>query len=253
MCPTLRLGMPAILALLVTAPAVAQPTSDDFHCPLLKSYWILLDPSGEGSDALVGSGTAEAYLTLSFPAGTPHDAWGAGGANESIRITQPCVDADLEIDVKWLSEPTGGFNDQGILIEQDGMNWLRFDVYHNNSSLKLFIGKTVAGVNTSILNANITAGSASHVRVTRSGDTWTTSTSPDGVTWQAQNNFVQAMSVVRAGVYAANPVEGLAWTSEVDYFLNTASPFVEEDPENTDDCFVVPTESTSWGRIKSRY
>lgn len=248
----LRLLVLHVLGYLAAVPASAQVQSDDFHCPILANFWSLQDPTGDGSQGFVGSGTSEAYLTLSFSAGTPHDAWGAVD-NESIRIMQISPNTDFEIEVKWLTEPAGGFNDQGVLVQQDADDWLRFDVYHNNGSLKLFVGTTIGGTNSTILNADIPAGSASYLRISRSGDTWTTSTSADGTSFQVQNAFDQSLTVSSAGVYAANPVEGLSWTSEVDYFFNTASPISPEDPGTIDECFPTPTEQVSWGAIKSRF
>jgi regulation of enolase protein 1 (concanavalin A-like superfamily) len=164
-----------------------------------------------------------------MPAGTAHNAWGAGGVNETIRAMQAAPDSDFQLEVKWNTEPAGGYNDQGILVEQDDGNWLRFDVYHNNSSLRLFVGKTIGGANTALLNANIPSGSAFYLRVERNGDTWTTWSSGDGVSWDLRNSFVQSLAVTRVGVYAGNPIDALSFTSEVDYFFNSALPIANED------------------------
>jgi hypothetical protein len=136
---------------------------------------------------------------------------------------------DLTIDARWQSEPTGGFNDQGILIEQDTDNWLRFDVFHTGASLRAFMGKTIGGNHTTLLNANIFVGSARSMRVSRAGNTWTMALSDDGVAFTQVGQFTQVLGVTKAGVFAANPVNAWDWTSQVDWFFDAASPIEAED------------------------
>jgi regulation of enolase protein 1 (concanavalin A-like superfamily) len=219
---------PARVAIVISADP-PLPTSDDFNRCDLDSMWTFHNPLDDGAFALIGTGDGDARLELSLPAGTPHNVWGPGGLNETVRILQETSDIDIRIDVKWKSEPTDGYNDQGIIVEQDSDNWLRFDVFHDGSSLFLFVGKTIAGGNTTLLSAAVPDGSTLHLRVNRQATSWTTSTSADGMIWQQRHDFQQPLSVRRLGVYAGNPVEALAAASEIDYFLVAADPFAEED------------------------
>ncbi|MCA8942746.1 MAG: DUF1349 domain-containing protein [Planctomycetes bacterium] len=206
------------------------PVSDDFDRTNLDlSTWTFVNPLGDGQLAMVGAGSGDAHLALSVPAGTPHDAWGSGGMNECPRVSQSCPDTDFEVAAKFNAEPTAGFNDQGIFVEQDASNWLRFDIYHSGSQLKAFIGKTVGGSTSSSLNATIAGGSATHLRVRRTADTFDFEISPDGAVWTLAGSITQAFTVSSVGVFAGNPVDGLAFTSEVDWFFNTASPISPED------------------------
>lgn len=244
-----------VTLLLMPQVSLAQAfTSDDFNCVDLDPVWTYVDPLNGGTWNLVGSATGEACLNLILPAGNAHDAWGAGGVNQSIRMMQPASNVDSKIEVRFKTEPSGGFNDQGILVEQDATNWLRADVYNPGTGLKLFVGKTVAGVNTSLLNADIPAGSGAYLLVERSGDTWSVSHSPDGTNWTLGQTFNQAYAVSQVGVYAANPVDGLAWTSEVDWFFEQDNPVDPEDPLNTDRCIgPTQTETSTWGKVKATY
>jgi regulation of enolase protein 1 (concanavalin A-like superfamily) len=220
----------ATVSVTVTANPPQGVVSDDFNRPELdEPLWAVDDPTGDGTFQVVGAGTGDAHLALSMPAGIPHNAWGAGGQNESIRVMQSVPNDDFGLEVKWNTEPLDGYNDQGILVEHGSNDWLRFDVFHDGSSLRLFVGKTIGGTNTAILNEQIPGGSAFYLRVMRSGDVFTTWTSGDGLTWELQNSFSQALTVARVGVYAANPIQGLAFTSEVDYFFNTTLPIANED------------------------
>lgn len=223
-------SVPATLTVVVSSDPPPTLASDDFNrCVLNDERWAVVNPLGDGEAATEGAGSGDAHLTLSLPAGTAHDAWGPGGLNQTVRVMQTTIDTDFQAEVRWNAEPTVGFDDQGLLVEQDADTWLRFDVYHNNTQLKLFVGRTLAGTNTTLLNATIPVGSATHLRVARTGNVFTTSTSSDGVTWDEQHMFVQPLSVGQVGVYAGNPVDALAFTSEVDYFLVSTDPLSDED------------------------
>jgi regulation of enolase protein 1 (concanavalin A-like superfamily) len=169
-------------------------------------------------------------LQLTLPAGTPHDAWGPGNVNEAVRVMRPSENVDFEIEAKFDAEPTDGYNDQGVLVEQDSDNWLRFDIYHNGSTLKAFMGSiTTDSGSTIYLNSAIPAGSATFIRVRRTGDQWTMFHSGDGSSWTDAGGFTLPLIARSVGVYAANPIDALAFTSEVDYVFNTQFPIVPED------------------------
>lgn len=229
----LRSTCRAIGLILVTSALAAQTahaggtaTSDDFNRVNLDvSRWTLVNPLDDGQVAMIGAGTGDAHMALTLPAGTPHDAWGNG----SLRVMQPSSDTDFELEIKFNYEPTGGFNDQGLIVEADGSNWLRFDVFHDGHSLRAFIGSTIADVNTSVAVQNVPPGNATHLRVGRTADTFQFAVSGDGNNWIPAGSVTQPLAVARVGVYAANPSQALPFTSEVDYFFNTASPIQPED------------------------
>lgn len=225
----------ATVNLVVTAEPPLSIVSDDFNRPGLDpTLWAVENPTGDGAFQILGAGTGDAHLVLSMPAGVPHDAWGAGGQNQSIRAMQTVPDQDFGLEVKWNAEPTAGLNDQGIIVEQGPSDWLRFDVFHNDSSLRLFVGRTIGGANTAIINTAVPEGSASYLRVMRAGDVFTTWTSGDGVDWVLRHTFSQSLTVTRVGVYATNPVQGLAFTSEVDWVFDSANPIANEDANTVD-------------------
>jgi regulation of enolase protein 1 (concanavalin A-like superfamily) len=224
----------ATVTIHITEDPVAQAESDDFNVCVLDDRWTVENPLGDGTYALVGAGSGDAWLELTLPPGSEHDAWGDGGVNESIRVMQDVADTDFSVEAHWMSEPTGPFNDQGLLVEQDDSNWLRFDVFHNGTSLRLFVGKTIGGANSTVLTAALAPGVATHVRVRRIGSTWTVETSGDGVAYLQRAQFTQALNVTQVGVYAANAVNALAFTSQVDWFLDLADPMVGEDADLLD-------------------
>ena len=198
----------------------------------LDPRWTFINPLSVGSYALVGAGSGDAHLSLSVPAGTAHNAY---HVNEGVRVMQSAENVDFELEVKFNTEPDDGYNDQGIIIEQDAGNWLRFDVYDASDTVAgdtLYVGNTVGGTTVAVPfgGAGISDGAAMYLRVARSGDLWTFTYSGGGSVWTTATTLIQALTVTAVGVYAGNPVEALPFTSEVDYFFNTANPIDPEDP-----------------------
>ncbi len=206
--------------------------SDDFSAGLLDPVWSVVDGVGDGSVSLVGQGSVDARLSLSVPGGSNHDAY---VTNESLRVMQPVSDDDFEMVVKFDSVPELAYQEQGILVEADSNNWLRFDVHRSSAGLRAFVGKVVGGSWATVSNTVASGGSSSvWLRVSRSGDTWSYATSGDGVGFTAAASFSQALSVSSAGVfggnYASSEPSAPAYEALVDYVFNTASPIVGEDP-----------------------
>ena len=57
-------------------------TTDDFNQPNLNTnLWTLIDPLGDAIISLTGSGTGDAKLLLSVPAGPSHDPWATDTAS----------------------------------------------------------------------------------------------------------------------------------------------------------------------------
>jgi len=229
----------AVVTVDITPTPPSPFLSDDFNCGHDPAMWDFVNPLGDGSYALNGAGTGDAYLSLTLPAGSEHNAWGGGGVNESARYMQDATNQDFDVVVKWNTEPAGGYNDQGIIVEADADNWLRFDVFHTGSVLRAFIGRTTTGSNATVSSTNITTGSAIYTRVIRSGNTYSFEISPDGSTWTLIGSVAQTMVVTKVGLFAANPLDALAWTAEADFFMEQDDPIV---PEDGNGCFAATLE-----------
>ena len=204
--------------------------SDDFNSNTLDLRWRFVDPVGDGTHTLTGAGSEDAYLELFVPARTSHNPWRS--SNNSVRAMQPATDEDFELEVKFASQPSQSYQMQGILVEEDADNWIRFDTYHDGSNLKLFAATTLNGNSQVKLNQVITPGTAAYLRVMRQGNTWILFYSSDGNSWTNAGNFNQELTVSAVGTFAANhafsgsPPE---FTAQVDYFFNTAAPIIPED------------------------
>ena len=126
---------------------------------------------------------------------------------------------------------------QGILVEQDADNYLRFDFYGSNGQVYIFAARIEGGVASSIVNVAITVpNQPMYMRIERVGDSWTQSYSLDGATWTTSSSFSHSLAVSQVGVFAGNTGSNPPHTAVVDYFFNTAVPVVPEDANDTLSC-----------------
>ncbi len=236
----------ATVTLTVSEPSTNTLVSDDFSTGTLGANWRLEGPSqgtvGFGSDA------NDAYLTLSTPDGT-FDAW---QTNTTARIMQDATDEDFQIETRFLSTPSGSYQLQGILIEQDDQNWMRFDTFSSGNKLYAYIGKTVNGSTSAMLQVEITGGSAPYLRVTRTGDSWLYQYSTDGSNWTTVGTVTHALTVDAAGLFSGNLAQSSGFETRVDYFEVSTDPLTDEDggyvaenqaPVTADDAFATETDT----------
>ena len=219
------LGALALMLLLPWFSSTAYAlTSDDFNSSSLDSgLWSVIDPVGDSSISVDGY-----TLQISVPAGTPHDVWLSG--NMAPRVMQAVANTDFEVEAKFESPLSQQYQLQGILVEQDASNFLRFDFTNNGTDTRIFAAIFSNGSVSVEVNTVISVGSPMFLRVTRAGDQWTQWYSVDGVTWLQAVSFTHTLTVGTVGVFAGN-AGGSApqHIAVIDYFFNTASPISPED------------------------
>ncbi|MCP4717283.1 MAG: hypothetical protein GY868_19345, partial [Deltaproteobacteria bacterium] len=164
----------------------------------------------------------EDQVTISIPAGSYHSVWDDG--NFAPRIMQPCHNSDFEIEVKFDSEPTERYQLQGILVEQDSTNLLRFNFHSDGTDLIIFAASFVDGSPTTRTNQVITSGAPLYMKVVREGDLWTLLYAYDGTNWIEADSFTFSLTVRSAGVFVGNSgTSPPAFTGIIDYFHNNIS------------------------------
>ncbi len=228
------LGVALVLSVVVgtfttAVGGVSSFESDDFNAAVLDGRWSVVDPVGDGSVVVSGAGSGDARLGLAVPGGVNHN----GSSGDSLRVMQGAVDEDFEIEVKFDSVPVAKYQQQGVLVAQDDDDWLLFSVHHNGKTVKSYTASVMGGVVSTVSSSKATVGSSAYLRVSRVGDLWTYSVSADGVAWQEEASFSRGLAVGSVGPFAANYLSnGNApqFTALVDYFFNTDSPVVPEDP-----------------------
>jgi uncharacterized repeat protein (TIGR02543 family) len=232
--------------------------SDDFNtCSLDTGLWTFIDPLADATQAMTGTYTEDAWLSISVPAGTSHDIWTSG--NLAPRIIQPADNTDFEVEVKFESGVRWPYQMQGVLVEQDSDDFLRFEFYGDGVNTRVYAasfrnGNPLQKVNNTITTTNV---APLYMRVRRQGDVWTQSYSYDGTSWRDTDpiTFTRALTVTTVGTYAANAGSNPpAHTGYIDYFFNTASPIVPEDEaRNSLTVNVVGSGSVVTDPVKASY
>ncbi|MFT4648065.1 MAG: regulation of enolase protein 1 (concanavalin A-like superfamily) [Glaciecola sp.] len=213
--------------------------SDDFNvCADLGPAWTFQDGASlEGSYGLQGGGSNDAQLWISVPAGSDHQAY---DSIDCPRVTQSVSDTDFGVEVKFDSEITDAYQLQGLLVEQDADNWLRFDVFSTAAGPYFYAGSTVGGSTVQEGIGELSASAPYYLRVARSSNQWTFEHSPDGTTWTTLASFNHALTVNTVGPYAGNGAASggnpaPAFTALCDYVFDVITPITPEDDGPADD------------------
>ncbi|MCP4424319.1 MAG: DUF1349 domain-containing protein [Chloroflexi bacterium] len=231
--------VPFLALSFIFSAANAEPTSiksDDFKaCSLDTDLWSFVNPVGDGSVSMSGT---QAMLTA--PAGASHDVWSSG--NFAPRLMQAANDADFAIEVKFESIINQAFQLQGVIIEEDSDDFLRFDFYHDGGSARVFAASFVNGTPTAQINTPLPGAAAPmYLRVSRVDDQWTQRYSFDGLIWTTAVTFTHALQVNQIGPFVGNAGSNPAHTAIIDYFFNTASPINPEDGQTISHTLSVNT------------
>ena len=215
-----------------SAPATSTIISDDFNrCSLNSSLWTVIDPVG---DALVGLDniyTGNAALKIQLPAEVEHDI--KFNANKATRIMQPANDTDFEVQAKFLSGLSQQYQMQGILVEEDGSRYLRYELHSDGVDTRMHVASYQDGVRTVLRDAAVAANGAAplYLSVIRTGGRWIARYSLNGSSWTTFTTFPFALRVTQTGIYGGNAVGNTSpeQTMLADYFFNAAAPISTED------------------------
>lgn len=233
-----------------TTPA-SSPTSgfisDDFNTCTPNTAWTAVDAYGDATFIQGGALSGSAAYSISVPAGTPHPI-GLG----SVRVPylyQSIADADFDLLVKFDSNLTVDGQSRGVVVEQNGLNVIQFDLRRTGGANRLVTTVFTATMNAassstgsvslprSFFSYPISSTiSSSYLRVRRVGDLWRAYRSTDGDNWiQVGSSFTLPLAVTRVGVYGANLAAALdgsdapAHTAVVDYAFEMNTPIAPED------------------------
>jgi len=205
--------------------------SDDFnHCEGLIAPWTYVDPIGDGVYDVTGVGTDDAWVLLHAPGGFDHEPF---DTEMPARIVQPVMDTDFDFAVKFDSELVASIQQQGVLIEQDALNWLRFNVYRSGSKTWAYVASNLNGSTTTEANVEISLTAPVYLRVRRVVDDWTMfwSADPDTQGWVDVLTFTYPIFAAQVGIWGGNSGQSSApaHTAFVDWFESASDPIVGED------------------------
>jgi len=245
------LGNPSMTGDRTFSTVTSDIVSDDFSSPTLNTdVWTFIDPQSDGSYTFSGTNTADAWVNISVPAGTEHQVWDQGITVP--HLLQSVNNSDFEIEAKFESSVDLPYQEQGLLIKQDDGNYMRFEFYSSSTATRLIAASIEDLVPTIRINIDfdITGIAPLYMRVKRQGDEWTQTYSYDGITWLNGVTFTHGITVTGIGIYAGNAVGSSSptHTASFDYFFETASPIVPEDPTlpwSINDIVVTPGETVA--------
>jgi hypothetical protein len=202
-------------------PPPSSIVSDNFNGASLNTgLWTAVNPRGDAAFSQNGS-----QLVISVPAGLEHDAW-TGGITIP-RVMQAAPNTDFEVEARFDAPMTGGYQIQGVLVQQDATNFLRFDFVRDPTNSRFFAASFVNDVPTVRADVTLAQAAPFYVRVKRVGNQWTGSYSANGTTWTQGVTFPHALTVTSVGPFAGNAGSPApAFSGLVNYFFNTASPVV---------------------------
>jgi hypothetical protein len=222
--------LPLILSttLPTSTPELSQTSvirSDDFNASSLNiDLWSFIDPRGDAT--LRTNGT---NVMIDLPAGKDHNVWTEG--NQAPRLMQAAGDTDFEIEAKFATAPHGIHAMQGLIVQADDQNFLRFDFFSIDDELHIFAASFVDGAPTVRAHQIIAGGLPLYMRVRRVGDQWTSWYSFDKASWTVSADFGHHLAVGSVGFFVGNAGGSPpAYTGSIDYFFNTAAPIAPEDP-----------------------
>jgi hypothetical protein len=189
--------------------------SDGFDGSSLNGVWTFIDPRGDAALTMTGT-----QVSISIPAGMNHDVWTDG--NFAPRIVQTTTNIDFEVETKFDSPMTAGYQMLGIIAEQNASNYLRFDFVYGASMTRIYAASFAGGGVTVRKDSAIANGSPLYLRVKRVGNQWTESFSYDGADWITAVTFTHSLVVGSVGPFVGNygnpESSAPAFTGLIDYF-----------------------------------
>jgi hypothetical protein len=198
--------------------------SDDFTGPAIDgSVWTFTNPFGAASATTTGTQAAIAIP----PNPDVHVAVGAN--NDVARLMQPAADVDFQVVAKLDSDVLANFTQQGIQIAESPSQVLHV-AFTRINGVRYLVAVGLFGGTTTLHVFGPARGTApTHLRVTRSGDTFSVSYSRDGgLSWLTPAPFDRVMTVTEVGFFAG-AAANTPHTTLVDYFFDPVLPVVPED------------------------
>ncbi|HRW07547.1 MAG TPA: DUF1349 domain-containing protein [Caldilineaceae bacterium] len=212
-----------------TFAPVSGIQSDDFGACAIDPAWTFVNPLNDASYNRVDN----QKIAIVVPADTDHDVYPNGNPNAPLnrapRLMQPAADVDFELEAKFESALAEKYQLQGLLVEADTKNFLRFNYQHDGTSPVITAIGFTDGQPTTYQSESIIMAAPMYLRVNRSGDLWTMARSGNGVDWTTSISFTHALPVAQVGIFAGNAGRNPAHTALVDYFFETRNRIAPED------------------------
>lgn len=225
------------------------PYSDDFNrCDYADTsiLWQWIHPTDTSTLSLNGTHATMRMSTKKTNKDGNHQA-------SVQRLMQPSADIDMDLVVKFDAVAIAQGQEQGIFVEQDANNYLRFAFYVTHSNMRISAtanaGKAVYLLYDEAVDVSPAAVSLLpefYLRLIRKGEQWRPAYTEDGVNWQYGLPFTHHLTVTAVGPFvgmgadvSSNPIDvqsdtdpidsELEISAMIDYFFNSTFPIVPED------------------------
>ena len=138
--------------------------ADEFNAGSLNTgIWTLVDPLGDASVTMSGT-----QAEIVVPAGAAHDVW--AGTDTVTRLLQPVPNANFEVEVKFDRAVSSGFQQQGLLVEQNAGHLLRIEFHHDGGTTRLFAAAITPGGASVLHWSAVPGGAPKYLRLKRAGN-----------------------------------------------------------------------------------
>ena len=203
---------------------------NDFEDSTPQDKWQFIDPL---NDSTYDISLGELSIVVGGGSHDPYDTFVAPRYVTDVS-NYPSFDVqNFTVETKILSTMSLQYQIQGIAIEQDQNNYIRFEAFQDNSKTHIYVQPTVGGAHQPA-KVNITPfGNRSSptpvwLRVNRSGNDWQLSYSLDGTNFTQTAQFSHPLNLTNVGVYAGShtiPFDP-SHTADFEYFEEVGcSPF----------------------------
>lgn len=209
--------------ILLAGLQTAQAAYEGFEPESYQSDWEFINPLGDGTQdasAVIG------HMQLSMPSGLSHDCYGTTA--QCVRFFAP--ETYTGVNTVFETKIDGGelinpYQAYGIMLWQDKLNYLRFDLWKAWNNPQLTAWEVSNGTGThKFIGASIPSPAELYLRFVKEGTQYTASYGTDGVTWVTAGTFSSSIAPTRYGLALMNYYIGNGTapiTMNVDYFSDT--------------------------------
>jgi len=208
-------GSPALWKSISWNPQVKDLLSDEFDGSSLDPKWIWTNPPATYDVGVTRPGS------LHLVSGIDVDF-----ADEIFtgEILSQNLAGDFTATMKYNVNPTVDGQEAGLMVLVDSRNWYSIGKDNVGGVRTWRARSTDDGVTTGRVNVGSGNPVPAWVRIERSGDKFTASTSTNGVSWTVRDVYTPASPYsmgLRVALYAADGMSGTALTVDVDYMRFT--------------------------------
>lgn len=198
---------------------------------------------------------ADGALHIDVPNG---DIYGTGNTGPTNFILQTAPEGDWVIETKVDgSRFTEQYQQAGLMVYGDDDNYLKFDYIVDNQAGQPLVRRIefrseIAGtVQDPQPNASNLTGGVWHLRLAKSGDTYTAAYSADGQTWTTLEPLTNAAvgDTPRIGLFSLGAAQTASKTVSFDYFRLRTGTVDEVAPVTTADVSGTPTAGWYTGPV----